>query len=96
MRDRLKKAIDTFGVDMQLNVAVEEFAELTKEICKHKRGSDNVSNIIEEMADCYIMLEQMKIIFGLGNAVIEDAMIIKIQRLKNRLNNHPTEKGGEG
>ena len=95
MRDTLKKAIDTFGVDMQLNVAVEEFAELTKEICKHKRGSDNVSNIIEEMADCYIMLEQIKMILGLGNSVIEDAMIIKIQRLKNRLSDHPTEKGGE-
>ena len=45
MDKTLRKAIDTFGKDMQLTVAVEEFAELTKEICKHKRGSDNLASI---------------------------------------------------
>ena len=47
------------------------------------------------MADCYIMLEQMKMIFGLGSTVIPDAMDKKIKRLKSRLADHPTEKGGE-
>ena len=42
----LKKAIDTYGKDMQLTVAVEEFSELIKEICKHRRGRDNRENII--------------------------------------------------
>lgn len=37
-----KQAINTYGVDMQLNVAVEEFSELTKEICKYKRGAKNI------------------------------------------------------
>lgn len=37
---------------MQLNIAIEEFAELTKEICKHKRGADNTESIVEEIADC--------------------------------------------
>lgn len=83
----LKKAIAAFGTDMQLNVAVEEFAELTKEICKYKRGADNLSHIIEEMADCYIMLEQMKIMFGLGSTVIDDAMSEKVERLERRLEN---------
>ena len=95
MRKTLIKAIDTWGVDMQLNIAVEEFAELTKEICKYKRGADNISNIVEEMADCYIMLEQMKVMFGLGSAIISDEMYKKIERLKARLATHPTEKGGD-
>jgi NTP pyrophosphatase (non-canonical NTP hydrolase) len=88
----LEKAIDTFGTDMQLNVAVEELAELTKEICKYKRGADNLLHIIEEMADCYIMLEQMKIIFALGSTVIADAASRKIERLERRL--EEAEKGG--
>ena len=58
MKDVLREAIDTYGADMQLNVAVEEFSELTKEICKYKRGEDNIDRITEEMADCYIMLQQ--------------------------------------
>lgn len=90
----LKQAIETYGAEAQLNVAIEEFAELTKEICKHKRYMDNTKAIVEEMADCYIMLEQMKMIFGLGSTVIPDAMDKKIKRLKYRLTDHPTEKGG--
>lgn len=85
MRHTLIKAIDTFGEDMQLNVAVEEFSELTKEICKHKRGADNISNIIEEMADCYIMLEQMKIIFGISELSVSYEIHRKIERLKTTL-----------
>lgn len=81
----LKKAIETYGKDMQLNVAVEEFSELIKEICKHKRGRDNRDNIIEEMADCYIMLEQLKMMFGLEGAVIADAIDKKVKRLERRL-----------
>ena len=85
MKAVLKKAIETYGADMQLNVAVEEFSELIKEICKHKRGADNTKAMIEEMADCYIMLEQMQMIFGLGSTVIPDAINKKADRLKNRL-----------
>ena len=91
-RSILINAIDTFGVSMQLNIAVEEFSELTKEICKHKRGADNISNIIEEMADCYIMLEQMKMMFGLSSTVIADAVNKKIERLNRRLAKHQIEK----
>lgn len=85
MKVVLKKAIETYGADMQLNVAIEEFAELTKEICKHKRNADNTKAIVEEMADCYIMLEQMQMIFGLGSTVISDAINKKVDRLKKRL-----------
>ena len=59
----LKKAINTYGINSQLDMAVEEMSELTKEICKKKRGKDNHSEIMEEMADVYIMLEQLKMIF---------------------------------
>ena len=91
----LKQAIETYGAEAQLNVAIEEFAELTKEICKHKRYADNTKAIIEEMADCYIMLEQMKMILSLSSTVIPDAMDKKIKRLKSQLADHPTEKGGD-
>lgn len=81
----LKQAIDIFGMDMQLNVAVEELSELTKEICKYKRGNKNLSNIIEEMADCYIMLDQIRIMFELGSTVIKDKIHEKIERLYKRI-----------
>ena len=81
----LKKAIETYGKDMQLNVAVEEFSELIKEICKSKRGRDNRANIIEEIADCEIMLNQIQIIFDIGADEIADVVIEKLERLEKRL-----------
>ena len=80
-----EQAIEAYGKDMQLNVAVEELSELIKEICKSKRGSDNRDNIIEEMADCYIMLEQLEIIFDLKPAEILVVIDHKLARLKNRI-----------
>lgn len=81
----LEKAIKVYGKDMQLNVAIEEFSELIKEICKHKRGEDNRENIIEEMADCYIMLSQLEIIFDIDILDIDKAITEKLARLEKRL-----------
>jgi hypothetical protein len=90
----IEKAIETYGVDMQLNVAIEEFSELIKEICKHKRGNDNRENIIEEMADCYIMLEQLEIIFGVKSSEIRFALDAKLNRLEKRLEEDTNESKG--
>lgn len=81
----LERAIETYGKDMQLNVAIEELSELIKEICKHKRGEDNLDNIIEEMADCYIMLSQLRIIFGIRLDDISRVKWEKLERLAKRL-----------
>ena len=72
----LERAIETYGKDMQLTVAVEEFSELIKEICKNKRGEKNIDHITEEVADCYIMLAQVELIFGIKTREI-NAMIDK-------------------
>lgn len=81
----LERAIETYGKDMQLNVAIEELSELIKEICKNKRGADNREAIIEEMADCYIMMEQLQIIFGIQYNEIKGMAYEKLNRLEKRL-----------
>ena len=81
----LEKAIETYGKDMQLNVAIEELSELIKEICKSKRGANNREAIIEELADCYIMLEQVAIIFDIPNHAINEVAEAKLARLERRI-----------
>ena len=81
----LKKAISVYGKDMQLTVAIEEFSELIKEVCKNKRGRQNKECIIEEMADCYIMLKQLEIIFDIENIDIHNMISNKMSRLQKRL-----------
>lgn len=81
----LERAIEVYGADMQLNVAIEEFAELTKEICKNKRGEDNLDYIIEKVADCYIMLKQIELIFDIDHNDVSEVMKNKVLRLQGRL-----------
>lgn len=80
-----ERAIEAYGKEMQLTVAVEELSELIKEICKNKRGSANIESITEEMADCYIMLDQIAFIFGIKPCDISAVIDEKLARLERRL-----------
>lgn len=86
-----KQAIMRYGKQGQMIVAIEELSELIKEITKNLRGRDNYAAISEEMADVYIMLEQLIMMFDNDNE-IRGQMRLKMKRLKERMDN---ERGGE-
>ena len=84
----LTKAISTYGKDAQMDMAIEEMSELTKEILKLRRAERadkdtkaEIEHLKEEMADVQIMLDQMYLIFGVPTEHRE----YKINRLKERL-----------
>lgn len=77
-------ALDVFGGDTQLIVAVEELSECQKEICKVLRGEGDLEHLAEEVADATIMLEQVQFIFDINDSVCEQ-MDAKIERLKKRI-----------
>lgn len=86
----LGKAIDTYGTESQIDMAIEEMSELTKALLKYRRalkGNTDISvskahsDILEEIADVEIMLDQMKIIYG--EPICERKN--KVDRLKERL-----------
>ena len=77
-------ALNKWGVDLQTMMAVEEMSELTKEICKIKRGKMDMDALADEIADVTIMLEQLREIYGLNDAVC-DHMDAKILRLQSRV-----------
>ena len=77
-------AIRVYGEEAQLWMVIEEMSELAKEICKHKRGKQNLCELADEIADVTIMLEQARLIFGVNDLVCE-RMDAKIERLVDRL-----------
>lgn len=83
--DVLEKAIEVYGADLQKQVAIEEMAELTKEICKDFRGKGNREHIIEEMADVCIMLDQLMIIYDIKTNEMLGEIDIKTARLEERI-----------
>lgn len=78
-------AIEKYGNDSQIDVAIEEMSELIKELLKNRRGKQNRCNIADEMADVYIMLEQLKFIFFIGENELKANAEFKLQRLNKVL-----------
>ena len=95
-RALLDRAITTYGASAQMDMAVEEMAELTKALCKIIRAQAGcevtaaIGNVSEEMADVQIMLDQLRIIFHRSTEEVEEA---KLERLKNRLDGRNNWQG---
>ena len=75
------KAIKTFGGDMQKIVAIEELAELQQALSKDIRGKEH--NVEEEIADVFIMLMQLELMYDRNK--IKEWIDKKIERLDKRL-----------
>jgi NTP pyrophosphatase (non-canonical NTP hydrolase) len=76
--------VEKYG-DKQINICIEEMSELTKELCKNVRGHGNLDKIYEEMADVFIMLAQMQILFQMDVEVLDNIIYQKTKRAKERL-----------
>lgn len=84
MNKVLEEAIATYGAKNQIIVAIEELAELQKELCKFLRDN-KTDNIAEEIADVTIMLDQMIMLFS-SQETIESWRKSKLERLEKRIN----------
>ena len=59
-----KRAIDKWGEQFQLNMVAEECCELAKAVLKFNRKvyGSTLREVIDEMADVYIMLGQLEML----------------------------------
>lgn len=82
----MRQALNTYGIDKQLDIAIEEMAELTKAIIKHRRyaSRETYENLCEETADVAIMIEQIFMSTEFGD--VARYAVEKINRLEDRLN----------
>ena len=83
MTDIYGRALKTWGKAPQMLQVIEEMSELTKEILKNvNRGKDNIAELIEETADVEIMLEQLKVCYGIAKQVdaYKAEKLIKIEK----------------
>lgn len=83
----LQRAIDTWGIDAQCEMMLEESIELAMALQKMKRfrgdKQQKFANLIDELADNKIMLRQMEKIFPIE--LINNRVDFKMDRLKQRL-----------
>lgn len=79
------KAIQVWGQQAQIDMCIEECAELIKALQKLKRKNFIVdyNDVCEEIADVKIMIEQMSVVFD--DRIIAQLYMNKLEHLKNLL-----------
>lgn len=82
--DILKNAIKKWGIDSQLDMLIEECAELIVALQHFKRRRINWEDVAEEIADVKIMCAQMETFENITSLVSKIEME-KLKRLEERL-----------
>ena len=83
MTDICQQAIDTFGIESQKRMLVEECGELLTAIAREYRHRANRQDIITELADVSILVEQIALAYGYADFKAERDF--KLTRLKHRI-----------
>jgi NTP pyrophosphatase (non-canonical NTP hydrolase) len=76
------KLIEKFGTAHQTAVAIEELAELAKELTKALRGKSNDMRIAEEIADVTICIEQLSRMYNVKEGMVDLFRKFKLDRLE--------------
>jgi len=83
--DIYAQALKLFGAQAQINMLMEECAELIVTSNHFMRfGEDRIPELIDELADAEIMIEQVKFALNIQNEVSIQKEI-KIERLRKRI-----------
>ena len=63
---RIEQIAAHYGFTSQADIAIEECGELIQAVCKFRRGysEERYTNLLEEIADVYIMARQLRFLFG--------------------------------
>lgn len=88
----IKRSNRIWNADDQLFVCVEELSELIQAISKMRRGR-GIENLIEEIADVYIMLENLKDQFSISEYDVGKSIQYKIERLEEKMDKTVIGKG---
>lgn len=95
MLRRIYDIADHYGKDAQIDQALEELAELATalhHLKKKPESKDILDNVHEEMADVYIMIEQLMYLIDPELETI-GWMEHKVSRQEERIKNEVQERG---
>ena len=87
-KERTKKALlilNAYDSTAQKMKCCEELAELETALLKNINKGGNTDEILEEMADVYIMLEQVRYMMPFGETDLNEAIDYKLDRQIQRI-----------
>lgn len=91
--DKVLQIVDTYGNNHQRYKAAEELSELMTLVLQDANDNGKVSRgrIIEEMADVYVMLKQLEVIYHLDSRDLEPVIDYKLDRTINEIGDENNE-----
>lgn len=86
-----QEALNQWGMDAQINMAIEEMAELISALEHYRRLKKwghhaTAEDVADEVADVEIMMEQLKFMFGFDSLYLFQIKEKKLARVKELLN----------
>lgn len=87
MENKLLTIFNTYGKSHQVSKLLEEVGEFIETII-----NEDKENMVQEMADCMVMLKQFQYYYGIEDKEIEEVMKYKVERTIKRMENEYYEK----
>jgi hypothetical protein len=75
------EALKKYGKTNQINKAIEELGELVSDLARYQNNTVMILDLVGEIADCTIMLAQLRQIFG--EDTVDGILEQKLNRLEN-------------
>ena len=79
-----KRELSEWGINPQVMMVIEETGEMLNAIAKYDRGRATEKDVVTELADVWILMEQMAVLFGWDDFQAEKER--KLERIKENLN----------
>lgn len=87
MNDNLLTIFNTYGKSHQVSKLLEEVGEFIETVI-----NEDKENMVQEIADCMVMLKQFQYYYGIEDKEIEEVMKYKVERTIKRMENEYYEK----
>ena len=87
MNDNLLTIFNTYGKSHQVSKLLEEVGEFIETVM-----NEDKENMVQEIADCTVMLKQFQYYYGIEDKEIEEVTKYKIERTIKRMENEYYEK----
>ena len=87
MENKLLTIFNTYGKSHQVSKLLEEVGEFIETVI-----NEDKENMIQEIADCFVMLKQFQYYYGITDEEIEEVMKYKVERTIKRMENEYYEK----
>ena len=87
MENKLLTIFNTYGKSHQVSKLLEEIGEFIETVI-----NEDKENMVQEMADCMVMLKQFQYYYGITDEEIIKVMKEKIERTIKRMENEYYEK----